>query len=302
MEGFGLPTNFEQRTKIKDGVYEVFDILSQKNCIAKTYDFNSKNSRLDNEIYIYEFLTKDKIYSDFVPSIIYKSKGCLVLEKLGPNLTELFEKCGRKFTLKTILLIGMQILTCLEFIHSRNVIHVDLSTNNILLGTKNTVRKFFLIDFDVSKKYIDEDGIHIEFSDINGSFIGNLAFSSLFSHYGMELSRRDDLVSLGYILIYLISGDLPWIKQSNEVFLIRNLRVLQEKNRFRKTLRNHTELPVEFMEFLEYCQALLFEETPNYEYLKGLLKGLFLKMGYIDDENFIELNESETKKNVEGNI
>ena len=293
-----LPPNFEKKNVIKKGVYEVFDVNTKTNYIAKIYEPVGKGPDVQNECEIYDLLTKDENYWKFVPKIIYKSKGCIVMEKLGPNLSDLLEKCGGKFSLKTVLFIAEQLITILEFLHSKYVLHRDLSLGNILLGSSKSGTKFYLLDFDFSNLYVDENGKHVEFSDRYFGFRGSLPFASLFNHHGMELSRRDDLVSLGYILIFLLNGELPWCKKGEEKNEddFPNLNTAIAKNTFRRNLREHTELPMEFLDYMEYCQGLPFTETPDYLYLKGLFKNLFLKMGYVDNDFEWEGKEKEVKQ------
>lgn len=115
------------------------------------------------------------------------------------NLEKMLQMCNGKFKLTTVLLIADRMLEILDFIHSKNIIHVDLNITNILISDSN---QLFLSDFGLARNIVDEKGDHIKFRDGLGRFIENIKFASLFCHYHMGLSRRDDLVSLGYILFY----------------------------------------------------------------------------------------------------
>lgn len=119
------------------------------------------------------------------------------MSKMKLNLEEMLQMSNGKFKLTTVLLIADRMLEILDFIHSKNIIHVDLNTTNILISDSN---QLFLSDFGLALSIVDEKGYHIKFRDGLDRFIGNIKFASLFCHYHMELSRRDDLVSLGYIL------------------------------------------------------------------------------------------------------
>jgi casein kinase 1 len=101
-------------------------------------------------------------------------------------------------------------IAIMESIHNRNVIHRDLKPENILLGrTDNEAHMIYLVDFGISKVFRDNQGRHISFKE-NKPFIGTTRYASIAAHNGNELGRKDDLESLGYVLIFLLKGVLPW--------------------------------------------------------------------------------------------
>ena len=168
--------------------------------IKKPFD----HYHISNEGSIYKLFANDELSRNFLPEVFFISKDCIALEMLGPSLEDLLEKCKGKFSLKTVLMLAEQMINILEYIHSKNVVHVDLSPNNFLIGRGKKSKNLFLIDFGLAEKFID-NGQHIWFSEGN-FFKGTNMFSSLFNHLGLAYSRRDDMVSLGYILLYLLSG------------------------------------------------------------------------------------------------
>ena len=138
------------------------------------------------------------------------------MELLGPNLEQLRIYCGGKFNLQSILVLADQMVTRLENIHNSFYLHRDLKPNNFVIGREERLNVIYLIDFGLAKMYKDrQTGTHLPFKD-KKQIVGTIRFASINAHYGMEQSRRDDLESLGYVLIYLIRGELPWQKISND--------------------------------------------------------------------------------------
>ena len=135
----------------------------------------------------------------------------MVSDILGPSLEDLFNFCSRKFTLKTVLMVADQILARMEYIHTKNFIHCHLDTKNFQIGLgRRKLNQFYLTMFGVAHRYRDPR-THRHIPYVEGKkFIGNPLFASINTHLGMEQSRRDDLESIGYILMYLNRGQLPW--------------------------------------------------------------------------------------------
>lgn len=203
----------------------------------------------------------------------------MVMDLLGPSLEDLFLFCNQRFSLKTVLMLGDQMLRRLEFVHSRNFIHRDVKPDNFLMGCGTHSSQVYIIDFGLAKKYRDSrTHAHIPYRE-NKSLTGTARYVSINTHLGIEQSRRDDIESVAYVMIYFLKGSLPWqgLKADNK--RMKYDRISEKKISTSVEVLCHG-LPAEFATFLTYCKSLHFEDKPDYSYLRKLLRNLFIKEGY----------------------
>lgn len=138
----------------------------------------------------------------------------VIMQKYGPSLKQMLRRTKTKrFHIKTAIQIGLQMIDRLEALHKLGYLHLDIKPDNILLGSSNRTRlessTIFLIDYGISKKYLDEYGDHIPENTIV-PFSGNVLFASKNAFMQIEQSRRDDLISLCYFLAFLLNAELTW--------------------------------------------------------------------------------------------
>ncbi|VDK70273.1 unnamed protein product [Litomosoides sigmodontis] len=139
-----------------------------------------------------------------------KDYNILVMDLLGPSLEDLFNYCNRRFTMKTVLMLAEQMIERIQFVHLKNFIHRDIKPDNFLMGVGRYCNKLFLIDFGLAKEYRDSrSGAHIPYRE-DKHLTGTARYASINAHVGIELTRRDDMLSLGYVLMYFNRGSLPW--------------------------------------------------------------------------------------------
>lgn len=209
----------------------------------------------------------------------------MVLDLLGPSLEDLFNYCGRRFQLKTVLMLADQLLSRLEYVHTKSFIHRDVKPDNFLIGLGKRQSVIHIIDFGLAKKYRDpRSHQHIPYRE-NKNLTGTARYASINTHIGIEQSRRDDLESLGYVLMYFIRGSLPWQGLKANTKKQKYERIMDRK------MSTSTEqlckgYPTEFRSYFEYCRSLRFEDRPDYAYLKRLFKELFYRKGYQYDNMF----------------
>ena len=207
------------------------------------------------------------------------------MELMGPSLADLIQFCGNKFSLKTTIMLANQLMERFEYIHSKNFIHRDIKPDNFLMGLMNKSPTLHVVDMGLAKKYfVSSTNSHIPFKT-HKSLTGTARYASIHAHLGEELSRRDDLEAIGYVLIYFYLGGLPW----------QNLRYNLTKSKKYKKIKNiklNTNIrelcrgcPTEFYEYMRYVMKLSFEEKPDYGYLKKIWISLAQREGINLNDN-----------------
>lgn len=265
---------------------ELVAIKIQEKCLAYL------NENIEKEAY---YLLELKGYG--IPKIIsfgHSGKyNILIEELLGKSLEYLFKLNKNKepnIKLKDMIITGIQLIDRIEYIHSKNLLHLDIKPSNFLVGYKDPFL-IYIIDFGLSKKYkSSRTGKHIPFSK-QKYFSGNLKFSSVNNMKGIIPSRRDDLESLGYMLIYLYKNKLPWedIDSNNlrdVAYKLFDIKALFPINDLCK------DLPYEMTEYMIYTKSLKFDEKPNYSYLRKLFEIMLTKISSANDLKFSWINEN----------
>ncbi|CAM9575086.1 unnamed protein product [Chrysoparadoxa australica] len=213
----------------------------------------------------------------------HNNYNAMVMDLLGPSLEDLFTKCGRqvkvRFTLKTVLQLADQMLERMDAMHSRHLIHRDVKPANYVLGIGKGCQTCYCIDFGLSTRYRHPRTLqHIPYRE-GRSLTGTPRYASINNHLGVEQSRRDDLESVGYVLIYFLKGSLPWqgLKARNAK---RKYKMIMERKQAISIQQLCQGLPQQFTEYLAYCRSLKFEAKPNVSYLRGLFRELYKAQGY----------------------
>lgn len=202
----------------------------------------------------------------------------MVMDLLGPSLEDLFTKCSRRFSLKTVLQLADQILERVDTLHSRHLIHRDIKPANFVIGLGDAGATVYCVDFGLSKRYRHPKNLqHIPHRD-GRSLTGTPRYASINNHLGVEQSRRDDLESVGYVLIYFLKGSLPWqgLKAKNAQ---KKYRMILDKKQGVSIAQLCQGCPSQFAEFLAYTRSLKFDAKPDIPYLRKLFRDLYHSQG-----------------------
>ena len=191
-------------------------------------------------------------------------------------------------------MIAIQILNRIETLHKSGYLHRDIKPDNFLIGTNDKKSRVYMIDLGLSKKYIYGQN-HIKYKT-GKNFTGSFRYSSIRNHKGIEQSRRDDLESIGYMLIYFLKNQLPWqglkgstkSKRSTNIFNIKNSTSLVDLCE---------NLPNEFLLYMKYCRLLRFYQVPDYNLLRELFitsfKNSNYKLDFVYDWNVVAKRKKE---------
>jgi len=276
------------------------NVITEEYVAIKVEDWKNMGNILEGEAYFLFYLKGPGIPEVKSFGVFGKYK-ILVETLLGDSIEVIFNSKNQNFTLKDVCMIAIQLLDRLEFIHSKFIIHRDLKPDNIMVDLE-TKRIIYLIDFGLAKKYRSSRTLrHIKFT-IPRRLTGTARYASVNALRGTEQSRRDDLESLGYILIYLINkGYLPWqgLNIPDKLQRYRKIHQIKKEIKPEKLCKG---LPEQFCRYFKYVKKLQFEEDPNYSYLKGLFFEILNKNGFNNNDSlFSWLNFKERENNLKSN-
>lgn len=232
----------------------------------------------------------------------------MVMDLLGPSLEDLFNQCGRRFSLKTCLQIADQMLERVDTFHSRHLIHRDIKPANFVIGTGENRNIVYCVDFGLSKRFRHPKNLqHIPHRD-GRSLTGTPRYASINNHLGIEQSRRDDLESIAYVLVYFLKGSLPWqgLKAKNAQ---KKYRLILEKKQQVSIAQLCAGCPSQFSEFLAYTRALKFDTKPDIPFLRKMFRDLYHSQGCAnsgklwdwddaDADNIVTSSEQATTSNM----
>ena len=246
-------------------IYKAKNIRTDENVAIKVEPIKNGTKLLKNESTIYQFLNN----ITGIPTVKWFGKDdfnyYMVINLLGESLQSLKEKMGT-LSLKLTLQVGIQIIVLLRTLHDKGLVHRDVKPDNFLLGLNDRKNQLNIIDFGFCKTYIHNEK-HI-ICKKTSNIIGSITYASVNSHNCIELSRRDDLESLGYILIYLYLGNLDWQTEKSGIFennseIVKNMK---------KKIMNNDKLPNIIIEYFKNVTTLEFDQKPNYSILIDMFK------------------------------
>ena len=255
---------------------------------------------LENEATIMTYLKGPNI--PLIKSFGYSGDyNILVMQLLDKSLEDIFNK-RTKFSVKTTCMLGYQMVTVLQYIHDRHIIHRDIKPDNFVMGANENNAHLYLLDFGLAKKYRSSRTL-IQYPLIKKKKLtGTARYASIHALEEMEQSRRDDLESVGYVLMYFLRGGLPW----------QGLKIRSKEDRYKKILAKKKEttpeelckgFPDEFRQFVSYTRNLEYTQQPDYNMLKRMLFELVTKkMEDVFDFIYDWTTESDLKKRKDNDI
>ena len=286
-------------------IYEQLNIIEEK----------KKSNKKEKELIDAETINKitmnyvDKLNNKAIgiPKVYYFDKiemryNYMVMDFLGPSLGDLFQLMQKKFSLQTVCMCGMQMICRLEYIHEKGYIHRDIKPENFVTGINDDSNTIYIIDFGLSQRYKDKKtGAHTPYRE-NRQMIGTVRYASINTQIGIEQSRRDDVEAVGYVLVYLALGRLPWQRAGKEKGKGHLAKVLEKKLITPPEILCK-KLPKQFAFIFQYIRKLKFEERPDYNMMKCLLADLVLskmnltKTSTFSFDWFKDLNKLEITQN-----
>ncbi|KAF9133453.1 casein kinase I [Linnemannia schmuckeri] len=265
-------------------IYEGTNLLNNQQVAIKFEPRKSDAPQLRDEYRTYKILAG----STGIPNAFYFGQeglhNILCIDLLGPSLEDLFDMCGRKFTIKTVVMVAKQMLSRVQTIHEKNLIYRDIKPDNFLVGKPHSkhANMVHVVDFGMAKQYRDpKTKQHIPYRE-RKSLSGTARYMSINTHLGREQSRRDDLEAMGHVFMYFLRGGLPW----------QGLKAATNKQKYEKIGEKKQSTPIkelcdgfpeEFGIYLNYVRKLSFEETPDYDFLRDLFTKALKSMNEVED-------------------
>jgi casein kinase I family protein HRR25 len=240
-------------------IFKGENIRTKEAVAIKVEPIQNETKLLKNETIIYQYLQN----KTGMPKVKWFGKDetnyYMVINLLGESLQILKDR-KEIFSLTLTLQIGIQIIHLLQTIHEMGLVHRDIKPDNFLLGLEEKKNQIYIIDFGFCKTFLNGEK-HIEMKKTS-NIIGSLTYASINTHKFMEQSRRDDLESLGYMLVCFFMGKLPWHE------LNKNNLILEMKEK----MTHSKNISSVFLDYFTYVKKLEFEERPDYLFLIDMFK------------------------------
>ncbi|KAH9411769.1 protein kinase [Ordospora pajunii] len=278
--------NIRLLEKIASGAFgEIYvgENMATSQKVAVKLEKKSQYGQLKHEYAVYKMLgshSTPKVYE--YGKILYESVyvNGMVMELLGKSLEQLFAGTSRQFSMKTVLMLGERMVDSIEYLHHRNYVHRDIKPDNFVFDIHG--ERLYLIDYGLAKEFRNPATFKHREIRTDKSLTGTARYASLRTHQGYEQSRRDDLESVGFCMVYFLKGRLPWqgLKAKTKQEKYDKIRESKESISLYELCMG---LPKEIHSFCFYVRNLGYEDMPNYAYLKALLSDALRQRGMRSD-------------------
>ncbi|TPX57233.1 hypothetical protein SpCBS45565_g08250 [Spizellomyces sp. 'palustris'] len=309
--------HFKVGKKIGEGsfgiIYEGVNLKTNTPVAIKFEPRKAETPQLRDEYRTYKILSG----CAGIPSCYYFGQeglhSVLVIDLLGPSLEDVFDLCGRKFSVKTVCMLAKRMIRLVQVVHEHNLVYRDIKPDNFLIGriprynekvttdpesadpysivenhsleSPSPASQVYLVDFGMVKQYRDpRTGVHIPFRE-KKSLSGTARYMSIHTHLGREQGRRDDMEALGHVFFYLLNGHLPWqgLKATSNRQKYERIGEVKQAVRIDDLGRPN---PEEFCFYLEYARSMAFDEEPNYDGACEMIDQVMKKNNLVDDGVF----------------
>ena len=281
--------------KLGEGSFgRIYEAIYKNEHFALKFENLNKNSNLlESEASIMNYLKGPNI--PFVKS--FGTSGhynVLIMQLMGKSLEDLINE-KKTFSIKTVCILGYQMMNILEYIHNKHIVHRDMKPDNFVMGLDNLSKNLYLLDFGLAKKYRSSVTL-VQYPLINKKKLtGTARYASINALKGYEQSRRDDLEAVGYVLMYFLRGSLPW----------QGLAGKNKEERYKRILKKKIDtspydlcvgFPEEFEKYIEYTRKMEYVEQPLYDNLRGYFLQVLEKQN--EDFDYIYDWSTEEEKNL----
>jgi serine/threonine protein kinase len=273
-------------------VYEAEDTEQHQRVAVKLESMDAKIPQLVHESHVYTALQDCIGIAPLFWSGSEESFNGMAISLLGKSLADL--AADHHLSLKTMLMLIPQMLSCVEQLHRRDLIHRDIKPENFAMGRGASASQVFIIDFGLAKRFRSRrTREHIQFAD-GRKLVGTARYASVAAMRGCEQSRRDDMEALGFVWLFLLRGWLPWmgLARHNGPHKFQKVLAVKEATSFEDLCSG---LPDEFVKYFRAVRQLGFQDEPEYAAYRKMFRKLFISLGYIADFAYEWKGESQSK-------
>jgi casein kinase 1 len=281
-----IASHYQIAQKIGEGsfgiIFKGYDLIRSNQPVAIKFESRKSDApQLKDEFRAYKILNSavNHYYKDpereshkylsvqGIPKVYFFGQegyyNILIIQLLGPSLEDLFEWCGRKFSVSTVARLAIQMIERIQFLHENNLIYRDIKPDNFLIGATTSDNTIYMVDYGMVKQYRDPiTHVHIPYRE-RKSLSGTARYMSINTHLGREQSRRDDLESLGNVFVYFLKGQLPWQGLKAPTNKLKYEKIGDRKQKI-PISELCSGLPIQVAEYIRQVRNLKFEENPDY--------------------------------------